>query len=85
MNIKKKSNNKRGIQCCYGHYPEKILAETVYRNHENHQWCKERGIQFSAPKSGRKTKEVKDQNRDKKQRNEDISQRNQVECKSSNL
>jgi IS5 family transposase len=36
-----------------GVYPERVLADKVYRNRENHQYCKERGIRMSGPKLGR--------------------------------
>ena len=36
-----------------GVYPERVLADKAYRNRENHQYCKERGIRMSGPKLGR--------------------------------
>ena len=36
-----------------GHYPERILADQIYRTRENRKYCKERGIRLSGPKLGR--------------------------------
>jgi len=40
-----------------GVYPERVLADKAYRNRENHQYCKERGIRMSGPKFGRPPKD----------------------------
>ena len=37
-----------------GHYPERILADQIYRNKANRQFCKEHGIRLSGPPLGRK-------------------------------
>ena len=66
----------------FGHYPAKILADTIYGNRKNRRWCKERGIYLSAEKLGRKPK---NQSADRKLRAQDISERNEVECKFGNL
>lgn len=36
-----------------GHYPERILADQIYRTRENRQFCKDNGIRLSGPKLGR--------------------------------
>lgn len=36
-----------------GHYPERVLADQIYRNRENRKFCKEHGIRMSGPKLGR--------------------------------
>lgn len=36
-----------------GHYPERILADQIYRTRENRSFCKEYGIRLSGPKLGR--------------------------------
>ena len=43
-----------------GAYPEKILADKIYRTRENLGYCKERGIRMNGPKLGRphKDKEI---------------------------
>ena len=39
-----------------GHYPARILADKIYRNRENLNYCKERGIRLSGPALGRPKK-----------------------------
>ena len=39
-----------------GHYPSRILADKIYRNRENLNYCKEHGIQLSGPALGRPKK-----------------------------
>src|SRR5690625_1385446 len=41
----------------FGHYPEAILADQIYRNRENRRFCKENGIRLSGPALGRPSKE----------------------------
>ena len=36
-----------------GHYPERVLADQIYRTRENRKYCKEHGIRLSRPKLGR--------------------------------
>ncbi|MBR2038498.1 MAG: IS5 family transposase [Lachnospiraceae bacterium] len=36
-----------------GHYPERVLADQIYRTRENRSFCKEKGIRLSGPKLGR--------------------------------
>ena len=36
-----------------GQYPERILADQIYRTRENRSFCKEHGIRLSGPKLGR--------------------------------
>ena len=59
-----------------GHYPSRILADKIYRNRDNLQYCKERGIRLSGPALGR-PKKVTDQ--DKKQAHKDECERVEVE------
>ena len=41
-----------------GHYPERILADQIYRTRENRSFCKEQGIRLSGPKLGRPNPET---------------------------
>lgn len=59
-----------------GHYPKRILADKIYRNRENLQYCKERGIRLAGPPLGR-PKKVTDQ--EKKQAHMDECERVEVE------
>lgn len=36
-----------------GRYPERVLADTIYRNRENRIYCQKRGIRMSGPRLGR--------------------------------
>lgn len=36
-----------------GHYPERVLADQIYRNKANRRYCKEHGIRMSGPRHGR--------------------------------
>src|SRR5690606_34902631 len=36
----------------FGHYPDAILADTIYRNRENRDFCKEHNIRLSGPNLG---------------------------------
>ena len=36
-----------------GHYPERVLADQIYRTRENRSFCKENGIRLLGPKLGR--------------------------------
>lgn len=42
-----------------GHYPERVLADKIYRNRANLQFCKEHGIRLSGPALGRPRKNAK--------------------------
>lgn len=36
-----------------GHYPERVIADKIYRNRDNLRFCKERGIRLFGPALGR--------------------------------
>lgn len=36
-----------------GHYPERVLADQIYRSRANRQYCKAHGIRVSGPRLGR--------------------------------
>jgi hypothetical protein len=61
----------------HGVHPKAILADTTYRNRENRNYCKERGIRLSGPRLGRpKASEIE---ADKEQAYQDSCDRNMVE------
>lgn len=63
----------------FGHYPERILADTIYRNRENRRFCKEHGIRLSGPRLGRpKADELET---DREQAYQDSCDRNIVESR----
>ena len=37
----------------YGHYPVRVLADTIFRTRENLKYCKEHGIHLNGPKLGK--------------------------------
>jgi hypothetical protein len=37
----------------FGHYPESVHADQIYRTRDNRSWCKARGIRLSGPPLGR--------------------------------
>jgi len=41
----------------YGCYPERVLADQLYRNTNNRKYCKKHGIRLSGPRLGRPPKE----------------------------
>ncbi len=41
----------------YGNYPERILADTIFRTSGNLKYCKEHGIHLNGPKLGRPTRD----------------------------
>ena len=59
-----------------GHYPERVLADKIYRNRENLRFCKVHGIRLSGPALGRPKK---DEKRDKLQDYMDQNDRVEVE------
>lgn len=63
-----------------GHYPERILADQIYRNRENMKFCQENGIRLSGKKLGRPKK---DEVPDKKTEYQDNTDRIEVERKFS--
>ena len=60
----------------YGYYPERVLADKIYRNRDNLNFCKEKGIRLSGPALGRPKKDAVV---DKKQEYQDICERVEVE------
>lgn len=59
-----------------GHYPERVLADQIYRYRNNRSFCKEHGIRISGPALGRPKKKGK---ADKKQEYKDNADRIAVE------
>ena len=59
-----------------GYYPERVLADQIYRTKENRSYCKGHGIRLSGPKLGRPGATAKV---DKKQEYQDNADRIEVE------
>ena len=62
-----------------GHYPSRVLADKIYRNRKNLNWCKERDIKISGPRLGRPPKDTTLMKADMVQERKDASERNEVE------
>lgn len=60
----------------YGHYPEAVLADQLYRTRENLSFCRERGIRLSGPPLGRP---LLDSRQEKNIARQDMKERNAVE------
>ena len=56
----------------FGQYPERILADKIYRSRKNRAFCKEHGIRISGPRLGRPGK---DQPADVRQELQEIGER----------
>lgn len=59
-----------------GRYPERVLADKIYRTKENRAYCRKNGIRLSGPRLGRPSK---DNRADKKQEYQDNTDRIEVE------
>lgn len=59
-----------------GHYPERVLADQIYRTRDNRNFCKLHGIRLSGPKLGRPSETAKE---DKKQEYQDNTDRIEIE------
>jgi len=62
-----------------GCYPERILADKIYRNRQTLAFCKEHGIHLSGPALGKPSKNHKLSRHAKKQEYQDSCDRNAVE------
>lgn len=65
----------------HGCYPEVVLADRIYRNRENLDFCKEHGIRLSGPKLGRPVADAVLKKAEKKIERQDARERNAVEGK----
>ena len=65
----------------FGRYPERVLADKLYRSRANRAFCKKHGIRISGPRLGRPGKDYADELR---QELKEIGERNAVEGKFGN-
>lgn len=61
-----------------GHYPERLLADQIYRTRDNRNFCKLHGIRLSGPKLGRPSL-TKQSAKERKQEYQDNTDRIEVE------
>lgn len=63
----------------YGCWPERVLADKIYRNRQTLAFCKDHGIRLSGPALGKPPKDRKLSRLTKKQEYQDSCDRNEVE------
>ena len=63
----------------YGCWPERVLADKIYRNRQTLSFCKEHGIRLSGPRLGKPPKDQQLSRQLKKQEYQDARDRNAVE------
>jgi len=64
-----------------GRYPERLLADKIYRTRANLNYCKEHGIRFNGPKLGRPPADKEECARQKRLERSEAGERNAVEGK----
>jgi hypothetical protein len=62
-----------------GRYPDRILADDIYRTRANIAWCKEHGIRLSGKRLGRPTKDTELSKAQKAIERKDAADRNSIE------
>jgi IS5 family transposase len=65
----------------YGFYPEAVMADKIYRNRDNLQFCKKHHIRLSGPPLGRPKNDSEVLKEQKKLERQDVGIRNAVEGK----
>jgi len=63
-----------------GHYPERILADKLFRTRDNLWFCKKHGILLNGPKLGRPPKDLALYRAQCRQERTESSERNAIEC-----
>ena len=63
----------------YGHYPRRVLADTIFRTRENLRYCKEHGIHMNGPKLGKPYADPAEQKRQKKMEWLESGERGEIE------
>ena len=63
----------------YGHYPQRVLADKLYRNRQTLAYCKERNIRLTGPALGKPPKDKTLTKQAKAQEYQDSCDRNEVE------
>jgi hypothetical protein len=63
-----------------GHYPERILADKIFRTRENLAYCKKHGIRLNGPKLGRPPKDKALYREQCRMEREESGERSAIEC-----
>lgn len=69
----------------FGCYPEAVLADEIYRNKQNRDYCKQRGIRLTGKPLGRPKKNPEEAKRDRQIAYKDSCRRNAIEGRNGNL
>ena len=59
-------NSVESYRKAYGHYPARVLADTIFRTRENLKYCKKLGIHLNGPKLGKPFADPEEAKRHKK-------------------
>ncbi len=70
-----------GYRRRFGHYPERVLADKLYRNRHNRAFCIKKGIHLSGPRLGRPGKNYSEEIRTERK---EVGERNAIEGKFGN-
>lgn len=63
----------------YGHYPQRILADTIFRTRGNLRYCNEHGIHLNGPKLGKRPADLAEYRRQLKQEWLESGERGEIE------
>ena len=63
----------------YGHYPERVLADTIFRTRENMKYCKRHGIHLNGPKLGKPSTDPAIQKQQKKLKWQESGEQSEIE------
>lgn len=63
----------------YGHYPKRILADTIFRTRENLQYCKAQGIHLNGPRLGKPASDPKLRREQQKEEWLESGERSEIE------
>ena len=67
--FKESTTLQASVECyrlAYGHYPKRVLADTIFRTRENRRYCSEHGIRMNGSKLGKPYAEAAEQRCQKK-------------------
>lgn len=68
----------------FGYYPESVHVDQIYRNRENRQYCKDKGIRMSGPPLGRPPKDRVEHRKMQRESRQDERDRIPIEGKFGN-
>ncbi len=78
QDLEKASEDYKGR---YGYYPQRILADRIFRTRENRRYCKARGIHLNGPPLGRPLKDRTVYDEQLRLEREESRERNAIEGK----